>query len=347
MTSIYNIAKVTGVNVSTVSRVLNNQTKQVSAETRERILQAVRDLGYKPTRPSRKASGNVTLTFGVLCATPAASYAAPGYYGSVYHAILKQCDLTAINLTVFASKLFYMDPHDSIRTYCDGRCDGIILLQSNDLTNLSTILLERGFPTVIIGDKRPEETVSWCDIDNFQSGYDCARELIELGHERIAICSGNRFRCATDRISGFIKAMSESDLPIKKEWISLVDVTEDSVSAWLSSVAAPNKGVTGVIALSDPVASLVINVAKSQGLEVPSDLSVIGFDDTLGDTSPVPLTTIRQPYEDMAKWATEALRLRIVSANTVSHQIFAGELIRRQSAAPPIGSAAETLPLFR
>jgi LacI family transcriptional regulator len=102
-----------------------------------------------------------------------------------------------------------------------------------------------------------------------------------------------------------------------------------------------------VIALSDPVASLVINVAKSQGLEVPSDLSVIGFDDTLGDTSPVPLTTIRQPYEDMAKWATEALRLRIVSANTVSHQIFAGELIRRQSAAPPIGSAAETLPLFR
>src|SRR5579863_156015 len=123
MTTIRQVARACGVSPMTVSFVLNNHPGQVSEETRERVMRAVREMGYRPTAV-KAADRRLMNTLGVVSGVPTESLMQHGYYSRILRAALVKADATRQNVTLFSSSLLHVHTHRSIRVYCDGRCDG-------------------------------------------------------------------------------------------------------------------------------------------------------------------------------------------------------------------------------
>jgi LacI family transcriptional regulator len=214
---------------------------------------------------------------------------------------------------------------------------GIIFVAAGDQTKSVKELLAQNFPVVLVDRDLDEIQVDAVLLDNHQCGYTATKHLIELGHECIGLITGPfNLTPSADRIIGYKDALEEANLKCDDQLIIKGNFHPKSgYEAANQLLDLPNKP-SAIFAVNDLMAMGVIRAAVEQGLKVPDDLAVVGFDDIeLASYTIPPLTTISQPINDIGQIAVELLTERIDQPDLEPRRIIInGELVVRGTSAP-------------
>lgn len=339
MATIRQIARACQVSPMAVSFVLNNKPGEVSEETRERVLRAVREMGYRPrARPRQRDAGIHTI--GISAGVPNASFVNDGYFRAVLQGLMTAAEERRLNTLVFHREVFYLDSRDAIRVYLDGHCEGLLLLAPGEKMPLVGALVERGIPFVSIGRPFTREDVAFVDVDNRAVGRRAAEHLLDLGHRRIAFFGDDaESESVSARRAGYREALGGAGLTVDPEWEYIPAERAVGRQVWLDGLMAlpSTDRPTAFFAWNDTAAQWLVCHLKRHGHSVPEQVSVVGVDDDPSSaTSDPALTTLRQPYRELAEAAVDALQARIRDAQSPPvRRLFDSDLIVRGSTAGP------------
>ncbi|GAB4456332.1 MAG: substrate-binding domain-containing protein [Armatimonadaceae bacterium] len=342
MPTIRQIAKMCNVSPMTVSFVLNNKTDQVSEETRERVLRTMRETGYRPRTSTRSHPGVGVRTIGIAVGRTVRPSESGSYFSNIFDGIIQATERVGYSTLLFHSGLFHEDPYRSIRTYFDGRCDGLIVLAPNRDMPLVPALAERGVPFVLIGDQGDGENIPSVDVNNISEAEAIVDYLVDLGHRRIAFIGGaEQFtRVAWQRHEGYRRAMVRHSLPIPQGYeiapLRSESLVYEAVSALIRRNDIPRP--TAFFAWNDSAALRALMALQDANLRIPAEVSLIGFDDDSRVVQAQPsLTTVRQPYREIAARAVEMLARWVDEGEVCSEQVFLPSrlIVRDSTAAPP------------
>lgn len=339
MPTIRQIAKVCRVSPMTVSFVLNNTPGQVSEDTRERVLRVVREMGYRPRTAIRAKQEATIRTIGFAVGRSEDSFIQPGYHTFILNGVMTATERLDLNVILFHTKLLSGDPHQSIRTYLDGRCDGLIVLAPTKNQPLVGALQERGVPFVLIGDQGDGEGIASVDVNNVCEGQKVTEYLIGLGHRRIAFVGGPDFvRSACDRRIGYHQALEANGIPYDPALDAGPLRSEGLVYEWIIGLLRRQdiEQPTAICCWNDTAAMRALTALEDSRKEVPREISIMGFDDDPRVLScRPPLTSVRQPYREIGATAVEELVAHIKHQNRPGKPIYLPtRIIERDSTAP-------------
>ncbi|MEI7847915.1 MAG: LacI family DNA-binding transcriptional regulator [Chloroflexota bacterium] len=344
MPTIHEVAKRAGVASITASRVINN-SGYASQETRQRVLDAAREMGYVPNRLAsslRSRRTNVLALVLTDITNPFFTVAARGVED-----VANRAGYTVI---------FCNTDEDSekekkyVEILMQNRVDGVILVPSDSDSKSVESLQQNGVPVVVIDRHIPSNTVDQVRCDSIGGAYQITRLLLSLGHRRIALLNGpQRVSTAADRLTGFKQAMSE--LPIlenktrepdfSQQLILSGEFTRTSGYEMTQKALAINPRPTALLAANNFIALGTLQALEENNIRVPQDMAVVTFDDLPEAlvTSPF-LTAAAQPVYEMAARAAEILIGRLTNTNTTTFEevVFPTHLILRKSSGNPIQS---------
>jgi len=342
MATIKDVAERSGVSKATVSYILNNQDIPIKAETRDRVLEVMRELNYRPQSARSPRARKQTDTFGVVFPPLGGPIIDQPYYFPLLSGILLSASECKRNALVFNIE-DWGDAHKNIRRYCDGSCDGLILIGPSPTGNLVTALKERGIPFVLVNAGSQQPDISCVDIDNEAVAAMAVHHLVEAGHRRIAMLLGSDHDSTQLRERGFRRELGEAGLACQESWIIPGEYSAESgyrrTLALLQAEPAAERP-TAILCGNDLIAQGAYRALSEVGLLVPGDISVIGIDDQAFAAQMVPpLTTLRQPLHEIGERAVRLLLSKIEESaqkeRTVSKDFLPVELIRRGSVARP------------
>lgn len=320
----------------TVSRVINGETN-VKPSTREAVNAAIAALNYSPNPAARSLAGAQPIRIGLLYSNPSAAYLSEFLVGSLDYAsraniqlVVEKCDAGE-------------QAEDAARRLLLNGIEGIVLPPPLcDSEQLLAVLREADGLGVTVASGHPAPGLSAVGIDDHRAAFDMTRHIAALGHQRIGFIIGNPNQTASAlRLAGYRDAMASVGLPVPEELVEQGLFTYRSGLDAAEKLLAVTDPPSAIFASNDDMAAATVAVAHRRGLDVPSDLTVCGFDDTeLATTIWPELTTIRQPITDMALAAVELLvkeirGRRAGSPDAPRHIQLDFKLVRRQSDAAP------------
>jgi len=335
-TTLATIAAAAGVSTATVSKVLNARP-DVGQETRARVERALADHGYVAQRRKQTRTRRRVRTVGLVCDDLLSPYTVEVLRGVSGAAAEANVDVVVALLEDVLGGLRSSSGAWVRRLRAAGH-EGMIVVAC-ELTELQGDALDRaGLPVVAIDAlSLPSIEVATVGSTNGTGALAATQHLIGLGHERIAFVGGpETSSCSQARLHGYLAAMTTAGLPVDPALIShgpFITATGVEEGRRLLALAEPP---TAVFAANDPIALGVAEAARLNGRGVPADLSVVGFDDTfLAESSTPPLTTVRQPLQQMGSFAFGTL-MRLVGGQQpdTPHIELATELVIRDSTAP-------------
>ncbi len=331
--AIRDVAARAGVSIATVSRVLNGRP-DVAAATRETVLRHVRDLGYTSNRNARALAGKRTGLVGLVVPFAQNSYFAGIIEGASEAVYEHEARLVLCPTHHRKDREVSMLDH-----LMHGATDGALLVVPLESMAELRELQRFGLPFVVIDPSMPlDEEVPVVAAANWAGARKATEHLISLGHTHIGVITGHRTWCASvDRLAGYHSALLAAGLPIMPEYVREADFwVEGGQRAAHELLALPSRP-TAIFAMSDPMAVGVLHAARERGLEVPTDLSVVGFDDVEMASIVTPaLTTVSQPLQEMGRLAVTLLYRQIYSLPLDANRVeLSTKLIVRDSTAPP------------
>lgn len=338
-TTIRDVAERAGVSKATVSYVLNGReaSMRIPAETKRRILEAVRELGYHPNALARGLAHKRTDTIAIVMQYPAVFQGWSGFTIEMMRGATDAAITLGYDILLHTKQPEANQEHllaQEVATLTDGRVDGALLLRDVD-DPLADALDRRGFPTVLMftSGSRPDQW--FVDCDNVQGAILATEHLLALGHRRIVHLAGPlRSGPGRDRRLGYQQAMERAGLEAPPDWIvELAYSSADFRPAVRLFERGEDERPTAAFAWSDDVAIEMMRVLRELGLRVPEDVAVIGYDSTpLCDHTDPPLTSVRQPIYDMAGQALTLLTQRIRGEEvTTTQRLVPPELVIRRS----------------
>ncbi|WP_438347946.1 LacI family DNA-binding transcriptional regulator [Paenibacillus sp. FA6] len=306
MTTIYDIAKKAGYSPTTVSKVFNNYT-DVSAQTRQTILQVAKELGYLPNAHARTLTTKKSWTIGVLFVESSGIGMQHPFFSAVIEsfkqvAVSKGYALMFISKDVGGNKSGYLE-NCKIRGV-----DGVVVILSDYEDPYFQELLDSDIPCVILDYVTSQAHTVYSD--NHEGSLLAVEYLHSLGHRRIAHISGgmNTF-AGSNRVQGYEMAMASLALERQESYIvhSTYYSIESGYAAMMGLLDLPDRP-TAVFAAGDHLALGAMRAAKERGLSIPKDLSIVGFDNIeLSQYITPALTTIAQDTVLMGHEAAEIL----------------------------------------
>ena len=321
----------------TVSRVINKK-KNVRDQTRETVLKTIEDLHYTPNSAARNLAAGETTHIGLLYSNPSAAYLSQFLVGALTAARRTGCHLVIEDCAAGSEAELAV----AARRFANAEVEGVVL--PPPLSESRAILLELAkvhMPVVTIAKGDAFENALNVRMDDYAAAKQMTEHLIGLGHRRIAMIKGQAGHIATiERERGFRAAAKEAKIAARDI------LTEDGCFTFRSGLIAAERLIdlanrpTAIFASNDDMAAAAVNVAHRRGLDVPRDISIVGFDDTDPATTVWPeLTTIRQPVAEMASAALEMLieelrNRRRGRAPGHADQVLQHELILRGSSGP-------------
>jgi LacI family transcriptional regulator len=298
------IARLSGVSRSTVSRVINADTN-VKEETRQKVLHVIQKKNFQPNLAARGLAAGRTNIIGMVI--PAGLEV---IFSDPYFPLLIQGVSEACNAHNYSVMLWLAEPEYVRRTISqilhNGLVNGVIV--SSTLMNdpIVTSLYENKMPFILIG-RHPTLDVNYLDVDNVRAAREATHHMIRLGRKRIATITGPQNQFASyDRYQGYVKALSDRNLPVLPELVAEGDWTEAGGYAAMRRLI-PYKP-DALFAANDVMAAGALRALREAQIHVPEDVAMVGFDDTpnASRTQP-PLTTMRQPIQSMGTLAVETL----------------------------------------
>ena len=308
---IADVAQLAGVSVATVSRTLA-RPEVVIEETRLRVLAAVRDTGYMPNVSARNLRARKTMV--VLVAVP--DIANP-FFAEVLQGIDDTLSVAGYGL-IIANLAGSPDKEARyVDLVCAGQADGVLLLCGHVMRSPDRDLRDAHVPLVAACEYIPRENFPQVTIDNVGTAREAVEHLIELGHTSIAYLSGPKSNILEQqRLEGYLQALREAGIAIDAGLILPGDFTfRAGVEAGRALLARqPVARPTALFAANDEMAIGLIKTVHAAGLQIPDDLSVVGFDGiAYADYCEPTLTTIVQPRRDLG--ATAAAELIALMTN--------------------------------
>ena len=328
--TIDDVADRAGVSAKTVSRVLNNEPN-VRPAKRELVLQASRELGYRPNPAARSLAGSRSFLIAHLHDNPV-----PEYVTAVNAGIYDACRANGYFLLPEPVAPDAPDRIDRLQSFLmTSRADGVILTPPLcDDAEILSLLKQNRTPYASLSSARQPEQTPVMRHDERAAAKQMTEHLISLGHTRIGLIGGPAgHQASVGRYNGFLDAMREAGLDVPKALIVEGDYSLRSGLTAARKLMALDPRPTAVFATNDDMAFGAMTTFMAEGLQIPRDISVAGYDDTrLASAVWPPLTTVRQPVTAMARRAAE--RLMNPDDSLPLEEVFEFELIIRASTGP-------------
>jgi LacI family transcriptional regulator len=336
--TIHDVAERADVSIATVSRVLNGNTR-VSEESRRRVWAAADELDYWPNGAARSLTTRCTHALGVLL---------PDLYGEFFSEIIRGIDQTARH---HRHQVWLSSSHADSETVLTaarsmrGRIDGLIMMVPEAGSAESVESIRRRFPLVLLNPPGPVAGCASVSIANFEGALAATRHLVALGHRAIATIRGPVGNVdAEERLRGYREALREASLPLRRELELAGDFTETS-GFRCAELLLRTPRPTAVFAANDSMAVGLLSALGMQGVAVPGDLALVGFDDiSIARFVNPPLTTVRVDAYGLGRQAVELMLSRGEPARPVStvHEALPAPLVVRRSCGAVPSVAAPT-----
>lgn len=330
------VAAAAGVSQMTVSRVLQGRDN-VAPATQERVLQAIRQVGYSPNAAARTLRTRRTATVGVVVAD-----ITNPFYPELLEVVSSALHDAGQRMILWNAP----DPADSsaLTALSEGTVDGLIFTTITESTPELQQALDQGEPVILLHRGLASLECDQVATDNVNGGRAVADYLVATGHERIGYLGGPELpSTARDRERGFRDHLADLGHPLDPALVAHGGFSHDLARQAVRELLGRDAPPTAVFSANDLMAFGAIDGAVSLGWQVPEDVWIIGYDDiAMAGWDSYDLTTVRQPVIDMAHTAVRLLLERIDDRSLPPRkEDFAGELIIRGSTAHtrrPVGS---------
>lgn len=328
--TIQDVANYCNVSTATVSRVINNKDK-VSEDTKEKVLAAIKKLGFK-VRKNDRLSNQKSRTI-LVCVTELKN----PFFVPIIDGVQNLAHKHDYNILVLQTKQFYTDYQDYEMVLKSQYFAGMILLTSVTNFELEDITkkLKYRVPIVCCSEYVEGESVSYVCIDDEKALYTATRYAISLGRRKIAFINSNlKHNYAMRRDAGFRRAMADNNEEVNEEWmINLSSVSYNLAYSSALFLLSLEEKPDMIVCASDVYALGAINACRKNGLKVPEDIGVIGFDNIdLSLMSTPTITTMSQPSYQLGYQACELLIDEINNPHVSTKRlVLDSELIVRES----------------
>ena len=330
--TIADVAKIATVSKATVSAVINNKPT-VSMTTRDKVLKAIEKLNYHPSEIARSLSIQKTKCIGLVI-----KEIDNPYFAKVMKGVFDVCCQQGYTVLLGSSELSPYQEMQSIETLTHQWVDGLIIspLQGEDIDfKYLANLLQEKYPLVMLGTVKNYQT-NLVDINNVTAAYQAVSYLIKFGHTEIAYFSGPSYSAhSMDRLEGYRQSLMDHHLPIRKNYIQQVgSYIADSYQVGKQFFSRIEYKPTAVFCYNDLVAIGLINALTDSGIQVPEQVSVIGFDNIeFCESARIPLTTVDVPTYEIGKRAAELLIKQISNPTEIFNEkvILTAKLVERNS----------------
>ncbi len=327
--TIIDVANAAGVSFKTVSRVLNGEAG-VRDKTREKVQLAAKELNFTLNTAARNLRRRGSNLIALIISNPSRSY-----IDNIQIGAMDWCSRNGFHLVVEDFRAQPSGFDDLIR---GGEMAGVILIPPmSDDPEIITKLTGQNIPFVRIAPETANDSAPSVRIDDQAAAKEMTQKLIELGHKRIGLITGpNEFGVSRNRMAGYRLALDDAaikyDSALVREGAFSYE-TGQSCAARLLSMPNPP---TAIFASNDDMAAGAIAESYKRGIAVPSELTIVGYDDVaVASVISPPLTTVRQPLKDMAARAAELLLERIRNQESApKHDVLPHRLILRASHGP-------------
>lgn len=324
MATIVDVAKLAGVTPTTVSRVINNRG-YISEKTRDKVNEAMDQLGYQPNEIARSLTKQKSNTIGVI--VPHISHP---YFAKLISNLENEAAKNGYKIILCNSK----EKAEKEKQYLDmcksNRVAGIILCSGNvesnkiNTSNIPVVLLEKNF----------EEGKLGIQCDNYQGGKLATEHLIDCGCKRLLHFSGviDEDMPADNREKAFIDICNEKNVEYFIRKYDINTYNEMNYYEYIKDTLNEIKNIDGIFASSDLIAAQVIQVCNELNIRIPSDVKLVGFDDVeIAKLTTPTITTIHQPIKEMAKLAIELIDSKYKNIEVNEQTILPIELVVRNS----------------
>lgn len=324
MATIVDVAKLAGVTPTTVSRVINNRG-YISEKTRNKVNEAMDQLGYQPNEIARSLTKQKSNTIGVI--VPHISHP---YFAKLISNLENEAAKNGYKIILCNSK----EKAEKEKQYLDmcksNRVAGIILcsgnVESNKINtgNIPVVLLEKNFEKGKLG----------IQCDNYQGGKLATEHLIDCGCKRLLHFSGviDEDMPADNREKAFIDICNEKNVEYFIRKYDINTYNEMNYYEYIKDTLNEIKNIDGIFASSDLIAAQVIQVCNELNIRIPSDVKLVGFDDVeIAKLTTPTITTIHQPIKEMAKLAIELIDSKYKNIEVNEQTILPIELVVRNS----------------
>ena len=356
MATIHDVARAAGVSIATVSRTFAAK-QPLRHETQLRVLREAERLNYHPRRPNRIGSGvernqdvsHRLIGFQYFSSCDADSLPTNSFFNQVLAGAHSEADIVGFHLVLHSShRAAFLQSIPKMIS--DPVVDGILLAGTADTDIVH--LIAKSVPKIVLIDNRDRMMEHDCVVsDSFRGGSGAMEYLLGLGHRRIAFLTSYQFGArSADRQNGYLCALFGAGLDVDRRLMLTLDSSQgafdscaavDQVAGFLKSFS-PNKRPTAILTSSDIIAVVALNSCRQLSLSVPSDISIVGFDDANLWTQTYPaLTTMRVDKELMGRVAVRRLHKRLTETgvgDSVDPPVaieLPVTLVERGSCAPP------------
>lgn len=329
MATIKDVAKEAGVSIATTSRVLNN-APHTSESAIIAVKAAMEKLGYRPNANARALVSKSSNAIGVLVNDVSAPF-----FGTMVKAIDTIASEQGKQLLIGSGYHDALKERNAINLLINSRCESLVV-HSKGMSDEELTKLAQEIPGMVLINRIVPEIASRCiALDNHKGSYMATEYLIRNGHKHIAyICSSHDIEDAHDRKTGYLDALRDNGIEPIEEYIEYGEPDELGGEQAMVNLMAKNTPITAIATYNDYMAAGCLTLLQENGVRIPENMSVIGFDDGHIARYIYPrLTTIRYPIQVMANQAVK-LSLELASNEQTEHhdhKLFMPILVRRSS----------------
>lgn len=293
MVTIKDVAERAGVSPSTVSRVISDSPR-ISEKTKEKVRQAMKELGYHPNAIARSLVNKTTKTIGIVMPRSAEHVFLNPFFPEALRGIAKCAhdEEYCLLLTTGNTEKEQMESLNSI--VFGGRVDGLILMYSRVNDAILHKVMELNLPFSMIGRPYNDENINYVDNDNVKAAYEATNFLIKKGHRRIGLINGSlNLVVSLDRFEGYKKALIENKIKLDESLLTSSDFVQQGGYDCMKIILSNPNPPTAVLVTDDLMAFGAIRAARELGFKVPHDISILSFNNIpLAEHATPPLSSV-------------------------------------------------------
>lgn len=326
------IAERTGFTVGTISKALQNK-EGISHETRESIMKAAKEIGYISNSQAGGLRSGSSKTIAIIV-----SDIANPLFAIEIKICVEELEKHGYRAIVMGTEECPEREEQAVISALNKNVDGVLLCPSQKSTEGIRLLQQNGMPFVLMGRRFEDLDADYVVCDDARGGYLAGQHLAELGHRRtLVITAGPHISSSRERLSGFRKAMEEHDIPVDPALIIQSDASAHDSNRMIDDLLKRGLDFTAIFAFSDYIAWEVIYALNRNGIQIPRDISIVGFDDVQSHMCfPPPLTTVHFPKRTICTKSVDLLLERMRRSSDVhTHLVLDSHLVVRETTAAP------------
>lgn len=333
--SIKDVARESNASLTTVSLVLNNRDRRISPATRERVLETVKRLGYRPSRLAQGLQAQKSGFFGILL--PQLQHVfADVYFGELISAIHDHAAQAGMKIILEVAHPPFIERRQHLELFDRHFIDGLLCMGVTNTDEYLADFVDFGHPVIIVNNRIPGINLSHVQCDYESAGRLAAEHLLSLGHRDIGLIHGAaEVQTSADLHNGFRASITAAGGTLPNSRVEDGLYTEEGGAAAARLLLQRTPGLTAIMAGNDKMAIGALTAIKETGRRVPQDVSLIGCDDVrLAQFSDPPLTTVHTPIYEIGRRACERLMDMVEGAVDTVQETHAVSMTVRKSTAP-------------